>query len=127
MKNKPFLRMATLIMGLGFAASTVAIGLSSFQNSSEVSKSDNPSNTPDAEAQIQSQIGGFEKVLEREPKNATALQGLAQIYLQRGNLDKAVPIIEKLVKYYPQQQQYATVLQVIKQQQAIQKTKPKSP
>jgi cytochrome c-type biogenesis protein CcmH/NrfG len=66
------------------------------------------------------QISGYEKVLEREPKNATALQGLAQIYLQTGKIEKAVPVIEKLVAYYPDQPQYAGVLQVIKQQQAQQ-------
>jgi tetratricopeptide (TPR) repeat protein len=123
--SKTWLRVVTLILGLGFAASTAAIGLSGLfsQNNSTSNLSESTSNTansPDAEAQIQMQISGYEKVLEREPKNATALQGLAQIYLQTGKIEKAVPVIEKLVAYYPDQPQYAGVLQVIKQQQAQQ-------
>ncbi len=123
--SKTWLRVVTLVLGLGFAASTAAIGLSGLfsQNNATSNLSESTSNTansPDAEAQIQMQISGYEKVLEREPKNATALQGLAQIYLQTGKIEKAVPVIEKLVAYYPDQPEYAGVLQVIKQQQAQQ-------
>ncbi|MGL5076412.1 MAG: tetratricopeptide repeat protein [Waterburya sp.] len=122
--SKTWLRVVTLVLGLGFAASTAAIGLSGMfsQNNatSNVSESNNTANSPDTEAQIQTQIKGYEKVLEREPKNQTALQGLAQIYLQTGKIEKAIPVIEKLAAYYPEQPEYAGVLQVIKQQQAQQ-------
>ena len=117
-KSKKISRVVTLVLGLGFAASTLAIALSSVfsqQNSRNVAAT-NP-DAPSIEEQIQQQISGYEKVLEREPKNTTALEGLAQIYMQT-DPKKAIPTLEKLVEYYPEQQQYATVLEVIKQQEA---------
>ena len=125
-KSKPLKRIITLVLGLGFAGSTLAIALSSVfsQNNYSASNSDNSGDSPSAEEQIQIQARGYEKVLEREPKNVTALQGLAQIYLQTGNPEKAIPTLEKLVEYYPEQQEYAGILEIIKQQQATQPEKP---
>lgn len=125
-KSKPLKRIITLVLGLGFAGSTLAIALSSVfsQNNYSASDSDNSGDAPSVEEQIQIQARGYEKVLEREPKNVTALQGLAQIYLQTGNPEKAIPTLEKLVEYYPEQQEYAGILEIIKQQQATQPEKP---
>lgn len=119
-KSKTLSRIITLVLGLGFAGSTIAIALSSVfsQNSPTVSNS-NTSNTDTVslEEQIQLQIDGYEKVLEREPENVTALEGLAQIYLQTGDPKQAIPTLEKLVEYYPEQPEYAGILDLIKQQE----------
>lgn len=111
-------RVVTLVLGLGFAGSTLAIALSSVfsqPNSSNVA-ANNP-DAPPTEEQIQRQVTGYQKVLEREPKNVTALEGLAQIYIQT-DPKKAIPTLEKLAQYYPQQKQYAGILKLIKQQEA---------
>ncbi|BAZ46142.1 hypothetical protein NIES4102_31710 [Chondrocystis sp. NIES-4102] len=125
-KTKTWLRVVTLILGLGFTVSTAAIGLSGLfsKNNANSNVSESTENGENAEEQIQMQIRGYEKVLEREPKNATALQGLAQIYLQTGKMELAIPVIEKLVAYYPNQPEYAGILQLIKQQQAQQPATP---
>lgn len=119
-KSKKLSRVITLILGLGFAGTTLAIALSSVfsQNNSNNVAATNP-NAPSVEEQIQLQVNGYEKVLEREPKNLTALEGLAMIYLQTGDPKKAIPTLEKLVEYYPEQPQYSAVLEGIKQQEAI--------
>jgi acetolactate synthase small subunit len=109
-------RVVTLILGLGFAASTLVIALSSvFSESKSSNVAANDPNAPPVEEQIKIQVSGYEKVLEREPKNVTALEGLALIHLKT-DPKKAIPTLEKLVKYYPQQQQYAVVLEQVKQQ-----------
>ena len=118
-KRKTLSRVVTLVLGLGFAGSTLAIALSSvFSQNNSPTVSSNP-NAPDAEEQIQQQIDGYQKVLEREPQNVTALEGLAQIYLQT-DPKQAIPTLEKLVEYYPEQQQYAGILEIVKQQEAAQ-------
>ena len=118
-QNKTLSRIVTLVLGLGFAGSTLAIALSSvFSQNNSPTVSSNP-NDPDVEEQIQQQISGYQKVLEREPQNVTALEGLAQIYLQT-DPKQAIPTLEKLVEYYPEQQQYAGILEIIKQQEASQ-------
>ena len=128
-KGRTLSRVVTLVLGLGFAASTIAIALSSVfsQNNYNVA---NPGNSEDAtalEEQMRLQASGYEKVLAREPNNITALEGLTQIYLQTGQPQKAIPTLEKLVEYYPEQQEYAGILQIIKQQEANQSEKPAQP
>lgn len=116
-KSKTLSRIITLVLGLGFAGSTIAIALSSVfsQNSPTVSNSN--TDTVSLEEQIQLQIDGYEKVLEREPENVTALEGLAQIYIQTGDPKQAIPTLKKLVEYYPEQAEYAGILDLIKQQE----------
>ncbi|MEM9510558.1 MAG: tetratricopeptide repeat protein [Cyanobacteria bacterium P01_E01_bin.35] len=118
-KGKTLSRVVTLVLGLGFAGSTLAIALSSVfsQNNYSASNSDSSEEAPSLEEQIKLQAKGYEKVLEREPENFTALDGLTQIYLQTGQPEKAIPTLEKLVELYPEQQQYAGILQIIQQQQ----------
>ena len=119
-KGKKISRIVTLVLGLGFAGSTLAIALSSvFSQNNSNNVASNP-DAPSLEEQIQVQVSGYEKVLEREPQNVTALEGLAQIYLQTGDPKKAIPALEKLVEYYPEQSQYAGILELIKQQEASQ-------
>lgn len=59
---------------------------------------------------------GYQKVLEREPNNPTALQGLAEIRLKMGDLPGAIPPLEKLVQLYPQETKLKGLLDAIKQQ-----------
>lgn len=118
-KSKTLSRIATFVIGIAFAGSTLAIALSSVfsQNNYGASHSDNSETAPSAEEQIQLQARGYEKVLEREPQNLTALEGLTQIYLQTGNLEKAMASLEKLVAHYPEQEEYADILELVKQRQ----------
>lgn len=105
-------------MGLGFAGSTLAIALSSvFSQNNRTASQSQYGEAPSIEEQIQLRVEGYEKVLAREPKNITALEGLAQIHLQTRNTDKAIPVLEKMVEYYPQRQEFASILQIVKQQQ----------
>ncbi|NJL52959.1 MAG: tetratricopeptide repeat protein [Hydrococcus sp. SU_1_0] len=119
-------RVVTLVLGLGFAASTLVIALSSVFSQSESSKvATADPDTPSAEEQVKLQVTGYEKVLEREPKNATALEGLALIHLKT-NPKEAIPTLEKLVKYYPERQEYAVVLEQVKKQAVKPTTAPKA-
>ncbi|MCC0177641.1 tetratricopeptide repeat protein [Waterburya agarophytonicola K14] len=128
-KTKTLVRVATLVMGLGFAGSTLAIALSSAfsQSNYTASESEQSGDAPSIESQIQMRVSGYEKVLEREPQNITALEGLAQIHLQTNNTAKAIPVLEKMVKYYPERQEFAGILQLIKQQETSQQTEPEQP
>ncbi|MEB3311719.1 MAG: tetratricopeptide repeat protein [Snowella sp.] len=66
--------------------------------------------------ELQKIAAGYQKVLEREPNNPTALQGLAEVRLKMGDLPGAVPPLEKLVQLYPQETQLKSLLEAIKQQ-----------
>ena len=121
-KGKTLVRAVTIVIGLAFAIPMMAGALASVfnQRHSNGNYPEAEGDYPTAEEQLQLQAEGYEKVLAREPNNSTALQGLAQIYLQTGNTEKAIPVLEKIVEYYPEQKEVAAILQVIKQEEASQ-------
>ena len=117
MKNKTLQRILVAIFGLAFVGSTGAIVVSSLFNNNNTYQSTANSNTPSLEEQAEIQARGYEKVLAREPQNMTALTGLVEIYLQTGNVEKAIPPLEKLVQYYPEQKEFEQILQSLQQEE----------
>ena len=65
---------------------------------------------------LEAEASGYQKVLEREPNNNTALTGLLQIRLQQKDLQGAIAPLEKLAKLNPEQTEYANLLAQAKQQ-----------
>lgn len=56
------------------------------------------------EVQLKQQEAGFLAVLEREPNNTNALQGLVQTRLALGDLEGARPPLQRLVELFPDEQ-----------------------
>ncbi|MEB3224333.1 MAG: tetratricopeptide repeat protein [Synechococcus sp.] len=56
------------------------------------------------EVQLKQQEAGFLAVLEREPNNTNALQGLVQTRLALGDLEGARPHLQRLVELFPDEQ-----------------------
>ncbi len=67
-------------------------------------------------ARLDAEASGYEKVLQREPDNETALRGLLQIRLEQKELEQAILPLEKLARLHPQQSEYAILLAQAKQQ-----------
>ena len=65
---------------------------------------------------LEAEASGYQKVLEREPNNETALNGLLEIKLQQKDISGAIAPLEKLAKLHPQQSEYAILLAQAKQQ-----------
>ncbi len=62
------------------------------------------------------EASGYQKVLEREPDNDTALNGLLKIRLQEKDINGAIAPLEKLAKLHPEQTEYGTLLAQAKSQ-----------
>jgi len=66
--------------------------------------------------QLKAQETGFEKVLEREPKNENALKGLVQTRLEMQDYEGAIDPLEKLVELNPEKESYQSLLAKLKHQ-----------
>lgn len=76
-------------------------------------------NNPQTEQQqeeLADQARGYEAVLEREPENENALQGLLEIRLQQGDVQGAISPLEQLADLNPDQDAYRILLAQAKQQ-----------
>ena len=62
------------------------------------------------ESLLAAQERGYVGVLQREPQNQTALEGLANVRLQMNNQVGAIDPLEKLVKLNPNRADYKVLL-----------------
>ncbi|MBW4620084.1 MAG: tetratricopeptide repeat protein [Cyanosarcina radialis HA8281-LM2] len=115
--QKPIYKVFMLISGFAFLGSTLfgAIGL--FTNPpNQATDATAATQSQDARQQLQKQAQGYEAVLQREPNNQVALQGLADARLQMNDLKGAIGPLEKLVKLNPDRDDFKTLLAQVKQQ-----------
>ncbi|ADB95052.1 MAG: tetratricopeptide repeat protein [Candidatus Atelocyanobacterium sp. ALOHA_A2.5_9] len=121
MRKKLYQKIIIIFSGLALLGSMVMATFSFKQYSpSSLSKS-NTETIYSIDERLYSIIQGYETVLEREPNNMTAKQGLEEALrtlvasqIQAKNLDKTIPIMEKLTTLVPENDQYRNILKQIK-------------
>lgn len=72
--------------------------------------------TSETVKRLENQALGYQMILEREPGNLNALQGLLETRLQQGDLTQALIPLEQLAQLQPEQIQYSILLAQSKQQ-----------
>ena len=100
-----------LVSMVGFGGSAIFGIVSLF--SSGLSSQHQQKSAPVAVSQeslLAAQERGYETVLQREPQNQTALEGLANVRLQMNNKVGAIEPLEKLVKLNPNRADYKVLL-----------------
>ena len=113
-KKKRILRIFTLISAIAFLGSA---GFNVFRMLTNPARSTQVSTqAEDLTQQLQAQARGYEMVLQREPENQIALQGLVEIRLQMKHFERTIEPLKTLVRLNPQQEQYETLLATIMQQ-----------
>lgn len=65
---------------------------------------------------LEAEASGYQKVLEREPNNDTALNGLLEIRLQQKDLAGAIAPLTKLAQLHPELSEYRILLAQAEQQ-----------
>jgi predicted Zn-dependent protease len=111
-------RIITIIMGVGF------LGFMGTQIQGMIVEGRQTSQQHEQQAgqvrqqqleELEAREEGYEKVLEREPNNQNALEGLVQTRINMKDYEAAVPPLEKLVELKPEREDYQEVLAQLKQ------------
>lgn len=120
--QKPIHRILIIVSVISFLGSTVFGLVGLFSSALQEPKSNSNSAVASKDSQLEAQVRGYESVLQREPENQVALEGLAQARLQMNDLQGAVAPLEKLVKLNPDNAQYKALLTGIKQRVGLEST-----
>jgi cytochrome c-type biogenesis protein CcmH/NrfG len=107
-------RIVTYISLFSFGGSILFGGFNTIKQAWEQPQQPQEQQAVTAETELQKQIKGYELVLQREPNNRIALEKLSIIRLKSGDNQGAIALMEKLVKLYPDRQDYKTVLADVK-------------
>ncbi|MEQ8464790.1 tetratricopeptide repeat protein [Coleofasciculus sp. E1-EBD-02] len=115
-KENPLKRILVLCSMVAFLGST---GYGLFGLYSNALQQPQTTATPE-EASVEQQLvakeRGYELVLEREPENRVALEGLVEIRLQMQDTQGAIALLAKLVELHPQEAGYKVKLADLKSQ-----------
>lgn len=68
------------------------------------------------DASLTTQASGYKVVLQREPDNQAALEGLVNTRLQMQDSEGAIDLLEKLVKLNPNRLDYTALLNKVRQE-----------
>ncbi len=129
--KKSYQKIVVIVSGLALLATMTIAGFGPRQSPQSASQQANSGNAASVDEELQSRIKGYELVLEREPDNPTAKQGLEEhlrilvaTHIQAQNLEQAIPPMEKLAALVPDNEEYQIVLQQMKQAQEMATTSP---
>ncbi|MEH2235267.1 tetratricopeptide repeat protein [Nostoc sp.] len=107
-------KIVTIVSMFSFFGSTVFAVIPAIQQASQPKPA---IASPSAESLLQQQARGYELVLQREPENPTALEGLVNVQLKLKDTQGAIQALEKLVKLRPDSPNYKVLLEQLKKEQ----------
>jgi cytochrome c-type biogenesis protein CcmH/NrfG len=100
--RKPWRQILVIAISAAFLGTMIIPIVQSFtDSSSQISNNVDPSNEQALQKQLQEQAKNYEAVLQREPDNQLALQGLAEARLLMNDAKGAIAPLEKLIELNP--------------------------
>ena len=116
-KRNRWLVISVLVVAVGaFLALSILPFLSARSNHAGTpTPTGQPGPSADVQAELEARARGFELVLEREPNNQTAIEGLVEARIQLNDLEGVVEPLEKLAELNPDTPEYRVLLGQTKQ------------
>ena len=108
-------KLIALIGTIGFGGSMLFTLVPLFKSGLQQQNQPEIIEVESAEMQLKAQEKGYQSVLQREPDNLTALEGLVNVRLQLNDTKGAIEPLEKLVKLSPGREDYLMILSELKQ------------
>jgi len=103
-------KLVPVIGVIGFGGSTLFTLVPMFKDALQRQNQPQTTEVNSAEVQLKAQEKGYQSVLQREPENLTALEGLMNVRLQLNDPKGAIEPLEKLVKLRPEREDYKALL-----------------
>ncbi|MEL7036525.1 MAG: tetratricopeptide repeat protein [Cyanobacteria bacterium J06592_8] len=103
-------KLIALIGVIGFGGSTLFTLVPMFRSGLQQQNQPEALEVDSAEMQLKTQERGYENVLQREPENLTALEGLMNVRLELNDTKGAIEPLEKLVELSPERKDYKALL-----------------
>ena len=114
-KRNRWLVISVLVVAVGaFLALSILPFLTARGDRSTTALPHSPETT-DARTDLEARARGYELVLEREPDNQTAIEGLVDARIQLGDLEGVIEPLEKLAELNPDTPEYRVLLGQTKQ------------
>ena len=116
-KRNRWLVISVLVVAVGafLALSVLPFFTTGSQTTTATSPGNNPSEENDPLAELEARARGYELVLEREPDNQTAIEGLVDARIQLGDREGVIAPLEKLAELNPNTPEYRVLLGQAKQ------------
>ncbi len=122
-RNRWFMKIVLILAVIALVGGSMVPIIAAFNDSQQSGNAatGTGNSASDQKAKLELTAKGYEQVLEREPENTTALQGLLEARLQlfrlgQGDIKGIITPLEKLSKLNPEETRYAVLLAQAKQQ-----------
>ncbi len=115
-KESPLKRILLVFSMVAFLGSTGYGLFGLYSNALQQPQTTATSEEASVDQQLAAKERGYELVLEREPENRVALEGLVEIRLQMQDTQGAIAPLEKLIELHPQEARYKVQLDQLQQQ-----------
>lgn len=122
-RNRWFVKIVLILAVIALVGGSMVPIIAAFNDPQQSGDTvgDTANSASEQKAKLELTAKGYEQVLEREPENQTALQGLLEARLQllrlgQGDIKGVITPLEKLSKLNPEETRYAVLLAQAKQQ-----------
>ncbi len=124
---KPIQRFLAVAGAISFFGSTAFATTRIFRDIWNQPEQSTATETANPQEQLLSQERGYLKVLEREPKNQVALEGLVNTRIQLNQLESSLEPLKVLIETYPEKEDYKLVYSEIEKAIQASQTAPTAP
>ena len=113
-RNRWLVNVILIVAVMAFVGFSLALPLSAWFENQQSPAGHSPygggSQEASGQSDLQDQVRGYQLVLEREPNNQTALEGLLIAQLQLNDIEGAIKPLETLSELNPEETRYSVLL-----------------